>query len=157
MNKKKLEKLISQHDFSLTLFSETDAIVEVAIKSGENSADIETLEEQQEEIEQKIEQVQSNQKWNDQAIDSLYNKVYELESKIDSIEIKEEIEEENNPEIHEQQEEEETETIIEKAEEEVGVEKKSNLALIIGTMIFGAVSVFLIKLYEGRTAGDKEI
>ncbi len=153
MNRKKLEKLISNHNFNFNqqLFSETDALVEVAIKTGENTALLESIETTQEETTEKIESVEMRQKWNDDSIDTLYNKVYELQDKIDSIEVKEIIEEEKDPTIHKEEE-----TIIETPEEQIQPEKNQNMALFLGTLIFGTVVVFLIKLYENRGGGDKE-
>lgn len=143
---------------NLQLFNE-ETNIDLALQTGENTADIENLEKTHEEIEQKVESIENRTKWNDESITNLYNKVYDMERKLDDMETKEEIEEENNPGIHEEEshkEDEDTDTIIEEVEEEVGVEKKSNLALIIGTLIFGTVSVFLIKMYESRTGGMKE-
>lgn len=156
MNKNKLRKLISNHDFSLTLFSETDAIVDVAIKTGENAAKVEVIEEQQEKVTEQIEQVERSQKWNDEAISNLYDKVYSLQDKIDSIEVKEMIEEENDPTIH-QKEGQGGDTIIEEIEETTPESKGNHWGTMIGTLVFGAVVVFLIKLFESRNAGDKEV
>jgi len=159
MNRKKLEKLISQNEFEfkLDLFSDEGTVVDLALKTGENSATIEALEESHEETVEKVERLEDRSRWNDESIDYLREEVYKLKDQINELEIKEEIEEENEPGIHEEQKgDDETETVVEQVEEEVGVEKKSNLALIIGTLIFGAVSVFLIKLYENRGGADKE-
>jgi predicted RNase H-like nuclease (RuvC/YqgF family) len=142
---------------NLKLFSE-ETNIDLALKTGENTADIENLEEKHEEVEAVVENLEDRTKWNDQAINELYNKVYSMERKLDDMGTKEEIEEQNNPGIHEEEkkEDDDTDTIIEEVEEGVGVEKGSNLALIIGTLIFGTVSVFLIKMYESRTGGMKE-
>lgn len=155
INKKTLDGI------NLQLFNNEEPVIDLAIQTGENSAKVEATEEAIEEIEDKIEEIESRSRWNDQSIDSLRETVYDLQSRVDTMEKKEEIEEENEPGIHEKQEDDqkeddETETVIEEVEEKVGVEKGSNLALVIGTLIFGTVSVFLIKMYESRTGGMKE-
>lgn len=94
---------------------------EVILEVGKTAAKVENLESQVEEQTEKTEEIANRQKWTDDMLDSAFNRIWELESrvaemqtKIDSLEIKEEIEEENNPGIHEEEEEEseDMETII---------------------------------------------
>lgn len=100
----------------------TGAVVDLAVKAGEAAADIDNLEEKAEELEEKTESLEQQVKWNDQALDRTFERIWAMESRIESLEaeiivlktMKEEPEEEEEEE--EEQEEEPPETIIEPAE-----------------------------------------
>lgn len=151
MNKRELRKLISQHDFSYNpqLFSETDAIVEVAIKAGETSAKVETIEEAHAETVEKVETLENRIQWRDEDVDRLQQRVWELEQKI--TEVKEDVIEE----VEEVEEKEGDPTEIEKTEEIPPVEKSNGITTIIGTAIIGAIILAIVKMFEHKS-GDND-
>jgi len=100
-----------------------NSIVGVAIQTGENNAAIDNLEEQQQELEQKQENVKMFLRWTQQDVDNLYNRMSDLENRLAALEAAEVIEE-----IEEEQPaatEEETETTLENPPEEKSTKKKS--------------------------------
>jgi len=95
---------------------ETVAITQVALQAGETAAEVDAVEEQVEELEQQVEVFEMRQKWTDQLIDDLFNRVNEMEMRLDEIEALEAIEEENNPGVHDELETSQ-ETVLAKTEE----------------------------------------
>jgi hypothetical protein len=90
---------------------ETAALVELAGEVGAATANIETLAEATEEVAQQQEIIQDRQRWNDEALDRAFEKIYALEDRIIALELAEEIEE--LEEIEEVEEEAEPEPKIE--------------------------------------------
>jgi chromosome segregation ATPase len=81
-----------------------DAIIEIAKETGETAAKTEKLEEIAEELEQKTENLESRQDYTREDIDRMYTRIFDLENRVGSLELKEANEEENIPGIHEGEE-----------------------------------------------------
>jgi uncharacterized coiled-coil DUF342 family protein len=123
------------------------------MQTGETTAKVEALEESSEEIVVEVESIKNTQKWTDQSIDHLFQRVNDLENKI--VEVKEETLEEVEEVVEEEGGE---ETIIEN--ETLPTEEEKNTipwGTMLGTVVFGVVSVFLIKLFEDKKGGDYEL
>lgn len=106
--------------------------IELAIQTGENAADIENLEEKTEGLEEKTEGLEQAVRWNDEALDRAFERIWAMEDRINILEVelsdlKKPPEEET--EKTEKTEEEKTETVLdigetEKTEEEEKPKKK---------------------------------
>jgi len=102
-----------------------NAIVDVAIQTGENNAAIDNLEEQQQELEQKQENTEMVLRWTQQDVDNLYNRMSDLENRLSALEAAEVIEEIEEEQPAATTETEETETTLENPPEEKTAKKKS--------------------------------
>jgi len=63
-----------------------DTNVTLALQTGENAANIETLTEATETLTEAAESLENRVKWTQEDIDTLYGRIYDLESKIEAIE-----------------------------------------------------------------------
>ena len=63
-----------------------NAIVDVAIQTGENNAAIETLEKTTEEITQQQENLENRLRWNDDSLDRAFERIWALEARIEALE-----------------------------------------------------------------------
>ena len=102
-----------------------NAIVDVAIQTGENNAAIETLEKTTEEIAQQQENTEMLLKWTQQDIDAMWNRMSDLENRLSALEAAEVIEEIEEEQPAATTETEETETTLENPPEEKTAKKKS--------------------------------
>lgn len=97
-------------------------IIEIAKTSGENSAGIENLEEKTEDLEDKTIALENQMKWAGTDIALFNDRLYALESRVETLEAKERIEEENIEGIHEGG----AETEIEEREEKIPRKREHN-------------------------------
>lgn len=87
---------------------DTAALVGIASDVGAAQANIENLESVTEEIAEKQESLETRQRWNDEALDRAFERIWALEDRISILELKEaerEIEEEEIEELIEETEE----------------------------------------------------
>lgn len=57
----------------------------LALQTGENKADIENLEEKTDEIQEIVESIENRQKWNDEALDAAFARIWDLEARIEEL------------------------------------------------------------------------
>lgn len=69
-----------------TCFEEVPgAVVDLAVKAGEAAAAIENLEAETEEQKEQLETLEQRTKWNDQALDAAFERIWSLEGRIEEL------------------------------------------------------------------------
>ena len=67
------------------------AVVDLAKDAGETAAKVETLEEQTQQAQEKTEELENRVKWNDEALDRAFERIWALESTVEDLKARVEI------------------------------------------------------------------